>query len=286
MPCPVLLNTWLQARSKPLSPLTRLRRRHRFYRNLLLLLLVMICLALPQTLRWLGALAYSLTTLLLLLSLEGRSRHGGRGHRLGLPYRLLGLATLLSQWFWYFTPVVERQSGLPVMVLMTVFVAWSLLRLVGYLAEERRINGQVLMGAVAGYLLLGLTAGMLLTVLETVQPGSFSSSQQALGLELPNQLAAENPLQRIWELDFVRLNYFAFATITTVGYGDVLPTTPIAQITSIGFGVIGPFYLALVMGLLISRFTMQDRPDYSNPPAAAAIEAQSAKTGESAPPPP
>ena len=110
----------------------------------------MVCLALPQTLRWLGALAYSLTTLLLLLSLEGHTRHGGRGHRLGRSYRLLGLATLVSQWFWYFTPVVEQRSGLPVMALMSMFVAWSLLRLVGYLAEERRINGQGLMRAVAG----------------------------------------------------------------------------------------------------------------------------------------
>jgi len=246
----------------------------------------MVFLALPETLRWAGALGYSLTALLLLVSLEGQVRHGGRIRRLDLPYRLLGLAALLAQWFWYFTPVINRDSGLPLLALMTLFVAWSLLRLVGYLAEERRVNGQVLMGAMAGYLLLGLTAGLLLTVLETVQPGSFSSSHQALGRVLPDPLAGQTDLQRVWELDFVRLNYFAFATITTVGYGDVLPTTPLAQMISIGFGMIGPFYLALVMGLLISRYTMQDRPDFASPPPAAEPEPRSAKTGGPQPPPP
>jgi len=57
-----------------------------------------------------------------------------------------------------------------------------------------------------------------------------------------------------WELDFgCVFNYFAFATITTVGYGDVLPPrSDFAQIPASASGVIWTFLpLALVMGLLI-----------------------------------
>jgi hypothetical protein len=64
--------------------------------------------------------------------------------------------------------------------------------------------------------------------------------------------------QQVWELDFVRLNYFAFVSLTTVGYGDILPVTPVAQISSVSFSVIGPFYLAVVMGVMISRYTIQE----------------------------
>ncbi len=236
----------------------RLRRRHRFYRTLLVLtLLVMISLAVPSSLRVLGAIGYNLICFLLVVELGGRSRQAAEAKRWDLPYRLLGAAAIISQWFWYVTPVANRQSGLPLLVLITLFIGLSLVRLVGFLAEERTVNGQVLMGATAGYLLLGLTAGLLVTALETVQPGSFSSLSNPQGL-LQAAGATGYPQTKVWELDFVYLNYFAFVSLTTVGFGDVLPRTPMAQMTSIALSVIGPIYMAMVMGLLISRFTMQE----------------------------
>jgi hypothetical protein len=235
----------------------RLRRRHRFYRHLLLTtLLVMVSLALPAGLRLLSAVGYNLAVLLLVFELEGRHRHGGGTLPLDRPYRLLGLAALAAQWFWFLTPVANRESGWPLLVLTTVFIGWSQVRLVGFLAEERQVNGRVLMGAVAGYLLLGLTAGLLFLVLETIQPGSFSSQHDPAGL-LPRNLGSAGGAERIWHLDFARLNYFAFVSLTTVGYGDVLPTTPLAQMSAITFSVIGPIYMAVVMGLLIGRYASQ-----------------------------
>jgi hypothetical protein len=60
------------------------------------------------------------------------------------------------------------------------------------------------------------------------------------------------------------MNYFAFVSLTTVGFGDVLPKSPLAQITTIGLTVLGPVYMAVVMGLLISRLTTQARNDRSD----------------------
>ena len=59
----------------------------------------------------------------------------------------------------------------------------------------------------------------------------------------------------VWARDFVHINYFAFVSLTTVGYGDIIPVRPAAQISSIGLSILGPFYIAVVMGLLISRLT-------------------------------
>jgi hypothetical protein len=38
-----------------------------------------------------------------------------------------------------------------------------------------------------------------------------------------------------------------------VGYGDVIPTTPVVQVVCIALSVMGPLYLTLVLGLLLSR---------------------------------
>jgi voltage-gated potassium channel Kch len=74
----------------------------------------------------------------------------------------------------------------------------------------------------------------------------------------------------IWQLDFARLNYFAFITLTTTGYGDVLPVTQAAQLTSVMVAVIGQIYLAVVMGVLISRFTLQEAEEDEERKAAPA----------------
>lgn len=246
----------------------RLRRRHRFYAHLLLnTLFVMACLALPSNLHSLGGIGYSLATMLLTVELEGSIRHDGKSNPRDLPYRVLGLLTLLAQWFWYFTPLSHRESGWPLLVLTTLFVGWSVLRLVGFLAEERQVNGRVLMGAVSGYLLLGLTAGLLFTALETIQPGSYANLR-----ETPSSLFATGPISQanlqLQSIHFARLNYFAFVCLSTVGFGDVLPTTPLSQMSAVAFGVIGPIYMAIVMGLLIGRYASDKavRTDRDEPP--------------------
>jgi voltage-gated potassium channel Kch len=57
----------------------------------------------------------------------------------------------------------------------------------------------------------------------------------------------------VWTLNFVRLTYFAFVSLTTVGYGDVVPATAQAQMLGILTATLGTLYVAVVMGLLISR---------------------------------
>lgn len=245
----------------PQAPAVRLRRRHRFYRSLLVLtVLVLVSLAIPFGISRLAGLGYFATTLLLLLELDGRNSHGGGPRREDLPYRLLGLAAMAAQFFWYFTPIAVRPSGLPLLLLLAIFVGWSQVRLLGFLSEEPRVNRCVLEGAVAGYLLLGITGGLLFTVLETVHPGSFMSIDSPEGL-LRAGLDGQAAAKQVWDLDFVRMNYFAFVSLTTVGFGDVLPKTPLAQITTIGLSVLGPVYMAVLMGLLISRLTTQAGSD-------------------------
>jgi len=50
------------------------------------------------------------------------------------------------------------------------------------LAQEPEVSEKVLMGALAGYLLVGLTAGLLFSAVETVVPGSFRESLDKRGL--------------------------------------------------------------------------------------------------------
>jgi hypothetical protein len=164
-------------------------------------------------------------------------------------YRLLALATLASALVWYFTPLLQRVTGLPLLFLMGVLVVWSCQRLMLQLAQEPLVNKQVLIGALAGYLLLGLAAGLLFSAMQTVEPRSFA------GAGLSKVLLPQTP---VWQIDFVALNYFAFVTLTTTGYGDIHPGTPQTQMLCVLVAIAGTTYQVVVMGLLIGRFTGRD----------------------------
>jgi hypothetical protein len=238
-------------------------RRHACYGRLLLLcLLVMGCFALPNGWNRLSVVGYNLLPLVMIRGLShpiGRHRFDGWLRRF---YRGLGLAAVASGLGWYLTPLELRSTGVVMLVLWTLFVGWSTLRLVAGLASEREVNGRVLMGAGAGYLLIGLTGGLLFSALETIHSGSFSNLRgPAVAVVLSDGLGAAPADVLVWQLNFMRLNYFAFVSLTTLGFGDIFPVTPQAQMATIAVAVVGTIYLAVVMGLLISRYTLEVEED-------------------------
>jgi voltage-gated potassium channel len=220
-----------------------------------------MCLMLPRGMRQLATVGYLAMPLVLIQAL-GMPIQEGRWPAVRMQlYRLLGFVTLVASTIWYATPLSQRGTGVPLLVLWTVLVVWSCERLIRNLSLEKLINRQVLLGALAGYLLLGLAAGLLFSALETVAPGNFSASSSINGPVLHWPGATTDSSSPVWAVDFVQLNYFAFVTLTTTGYGDIHPVTPQAQMLCVLVAITGTTYLALVMGLLISRYTARDVED-------------------------
>lgn len=236
-----------------------MQRRHRFYRHIFgACLLVMACMPLPSPFMRLATTGTILLMLLLSVELGQPVRpRQRRRHWSDVVYRWTGIAGLLVQILWMVSPTTFAVVGFPLLVLVAVFIFWSLRRLLICLAQETRIGMPVLAGAVAGYLLLGISGGLLFGVLETVSPGSFldkaAGGQPLVLSHLPSNAWG----LQMWSLDFTRIQYFAFVSLTTVGFGDIIPATSIAQMASVALSICGPLYLAIVMGLLISRYTLQ-----------------------------
>jgi hypothetical protein len=67
------------------------------------------------------------------------------------------------------------------------------------------------------------------------------------------QRGVDDQLQR-----WLMLEYFSFTTLTTLGFGDVVPETPTARFLAIWEVIFGQFYLAvLVAGLVNLRGTQE-----------------------------
>lgn len=163
-----------------------------------------------------------------------------------LIYRGLGAVSVISLWIWWLSPASMIYSGVPIILSWGVLVGWSTLRLIRRLAREPLVDGDVLMGAIAGYLHIGLTAALVMSAVETIQPGSFTTGGH-LNIGTGTALNAAS--------FFSEVNYFAFSCLTTVGFGDISPALPLSRMLSITTSIIGPLYLAAVMGILIGRYS-------------------------------
>lgn len=88
---------------------------------------------------------------------------------------------------------------------------------------------------ISGYILLGLFALLISIAIIDLQPNAFL-----------NQITGKPP-------NPTDLLYFSFVTLTTLGYGDIVPATQPAKIFTILTALSGVLYLAIFISSLISR---------------------------------
>lgn len=100
---------------------------------------------------------------------------------------------------------------------------------------EGKVDSNKIIGSLSLYLLLGLMWTTLYLLLIQVDPTSFS------GIDAGN-----------WKQNFAQVAYYSFVTLTTLGYGDILPLNHVAQFFVYMEAVIGVFYMAIIVSSLIS----------------------------------
>lgn len=117
-----------------------------------------------------------------------------------------------------------------------LFLAFIVSIVLAHVLKDEEVTGDKINGAICVYLLIGLMWGLLFWVVETIRPGSFQMVQAPDG-------GTDEELSLFM--------YYSFVTMTTVGYGDVLPATPVARSLSMVEAVIGQIYLATLIARLV-----------------------------------
>lgn len=134
------------------------------------------------------------------------------------------------------TPVVI----LVVVVLSIGFILFISLIIFASTFRDGDITGDRIAGAICVYLLAGLLWAMLYGTVLAFDPAAFELSS---GVDI-RQMYREG-----MEFSFL---YFSFVTMTTVGYGDVLPLSPLAQTLAWLEAVFGQLYIAILLARLVS----------------------------------
>jgi hypothetical protein len=164
----------------------------------------------------------------------------------------IALVALITTWLRH---VVEE----PVAVLAIADYATDVM-FFGYVAfviartvlEETRVTADTVYGGICVYLLLALVCVVFYSATETFAPGSFVMGDTPVA-DLVGDLEA-TPLFR----EFI---YFSFVTLTTLGYGDIRPTTDAARMIATAEAVVGQLFVAVFIARLVGLQLSHARVD-------------------------
>lgn len=150
---------------------------------------------------------------------------------------VLGLPVfLLTAWSQFESPV-SHQTFVLMRASLTVFMGFNVLTILQDLIDQRTITRDTLVGAFSGYVLIGAMWTEMYCWVDLVVPGAFSVSEN---------------LQTVTGSRWNQLVYFSFVTLTTVGYGDIVPTSLPSRLLACFEAICGQFYVAVLVSGLVS----------------------------------
>jgi len=133
-----------------------------------------------------------------------------------------------------------------------IFLGFAIIALVREILSAHDVDTNILAGAICVYLLLGIIGGLVFTLIEITLPGSFHITSE-LSHTTAKALSSDPGL----------MIYFAFVTLTTVGYGDIMPATEAARSACTLLAVLGQLTLVVLISRLVGLHIAVKAPKQS-----------------------
>ena len=127
-------------------------------------------------------------------------------------------------------------------VFFSVTLAGCIAGILRFVFRQKRVTVDSIFGAVAAYLLIAAWFAVIHMLILHVDPKSFRLPDATP--EAPGVVRSD-------------LLYFSLITLVTVGYGDIVPVSPFARMVSAFEGVVGQFFVAAVVAMLVARYISQ-----------------------------
>lgn len=125
-------------------------------------------------------------------------------------------------------------------LILIFLMASSAFVIVREIFSTREVTSDAIKGGVCVYLLAGIAWSYLYNLLLIIQP-------QAFNLTLSSDIHDD-------------LLYFSFLTLTTVGYGDILPTSPLARVCANLEAIVGVLYPSIYIARLVGQYSSEQKP--------------------------
>jgi hypothetical protein len=215
--------------------------RHRFAVLFALLLCVILIPPYFENALWIGDFWRWLFTLVLLWALYTVA--GSR--RVLILAALMLVPTMASTWLAdpgqeIYLAYVDNITNIIYFTLICAFLGQ-------YILTTRRVTLEVIFAAMCLYMILAILWAAIYTNLELYYTNAFTFN---------GQLAVDAGV--VQESVFRQMIYFSFVTLSTLGYGDILPVHKVSQSWAGVEAMIGQFFIAIVIARLVSVYTVEE----------------------------
>ncbi len=132
-------------------------------------------------------------------------------------------------------------------LLSIAFLLLTITLLLRHLFQESLVTFDTISAALCAYLLLGVLWAFLYSTIVVFQPDAFLAP--ASGQEQIMRFGAANSAMPL---------YFSYVTLTTLGYGDIVPLSMSARMFTTLEAIMGQMFLAVLVARLVGLHIAQD----------------------------
>jgi voltage-gated potassium channel len=153
----------------------------------------------------------------------------------------LALPALIGRW------LPAYATSMPIFAAVSastaLFLAFVAYMIINEVAHLRTVTFDTIFGAACGYILIGAVWAFTYSLINVVAHPGFVFT------DVVNLPPAPDLIQ---QSRLTSLFYFSFITLTSTGFGDILPLAPVAKGFAVVEAMIGQFYVAILVARLVS----------------------------------
>lgn len=208
---------------------SRLRARRFSYLTKSLLLLIIAYPYLEVNLP--GQILLTVITIMVMISLVVAVSDRKRDYIIAFCLAIPWFVTLIIN-----LPLFEYERGVVIrkeIVFALLLFFYTTVRIFMHILKNREITTEILLASVCVYLLIGLSWAALYMFIDIVSPGSFIDTADNMAISAP------------------RFLFFSYVTLTTVGYGTLVPATDPARSIAMIEAIVGQLYLTILVARLV-----------------------------------
>lgn len=194
--------------------------------------------------QWERFLILALLGLTLLLTL-----HVSRSSRvlvvLAVAFLIVSMLSELAAWVWHAPASLLRGATFAIGFVLLITAPLAILR---HIAGLRAVTAEAIIGAICIYVAFGICFGFLYAALGNLAPPFFVGQPHATAN------------------DYL---FFSFTTLTTLGYGNLVPVGNLGRSLAVLEAIFGQIYLVVIVARLVSLWGQERREvGHPAPPAA------------------
>ncbi len=148
---------------------------------------------------------------------------------------------------------VSETIQLVVALFTAAFLAYVTAAVLSQVLRPGRVTYDTISGAICAYFLIGLTWSFLYLAIDLGWNNAFVVAGA------PASLGSVELIR----LELQRLIYYSFVTLTTLGYGDIIPSIPPARALSMLEAIAGQMYVAILIARLVGLHIIHSEREHA-----------------------